>query len=336
MDLESVVKLRKIEAQLVEDVDFESISPGLLQYKVISNEEYCQLSKKDENSEKVKHLVAALYKKGSFAIESFSEALEEDYDWLAHTLKNTVVTQREIEEYKTAHQQTNQHPAHNISVTPAQHQSQTYPLPSNSSSLSPPLDNLPQSLPLFNPLANVSRSPASSVSSGHNPVSSPAYSGSNASTTGSSDLNSPQHSHGFHSPLHSSEFSISSSPGPSSSPINNTGQGLKRKSDHQEREDEEISEEMIEFVMANPRVMRGYTKLAHQAGLTSRLPVIKMRIMSEMRDHDEFVAEILREWKERSPGDATRVGLVKILRALNFNDTAMKIEDGSFNKKKRI
>ena len=40
MDLESVVKLRKIEAQLVEDVDFESISPGLLQYKVISNEEW--------------------------------------------------------------------------------------------------------------------------------------------------------------------------------------------------------------------------------------------------------------------------------------------------------
>jgi len=314
MDIESLVKLKKIEPQLVESLDFESIGPGLIQYRVISNEEYTSLSKSGDNSDQVKQLVASLYRKGSFAISCFGEALEEDYDWLAHTLKNTVVTPKEVAEYK----------AQKLSSP-----SSSLPTPSSSSSRHVAGGEL---------LPSQSRSPGGSScssSGGRNPMGSPAYS------SASSELHSPPSSQGFHSPRHSSEFSHSSaSPGHTGSRGEQAGaQGLKRKSEHQERrreEDEEVSEEMIEFVMANPRVMRGYTKLAHHCGLTNRLPVIQMRVREEMRDHDELVGEVLREWKERSPGEATRRGLIRVLRALHFNDTAMKIEDGSFNKRKRL
>ena len=71
----------------------------------------------------------------------------------------------------------------------------------------------------------------------------------------------------------------------------------------------EISEEMIEFVKSNPRVMRRWQSLAHAAGLSHRVEVIKARIRSEGRDLDEHVEEFLREWMEYRPEQATLAGL---------------------------
>jgi len=72
-----------------------------------------------------------------------------------------------------------------------------------------------------------------------------------------------------------------------------------------------------------------------KVGLSSRVPVIQARIRNDGRDFDEHIAEFIREWSERKPGEATVGGLVGLLRKLRFNDTAGKIEDGSFKKKLR-
>ena len=74
---------------------------------------------------------------------------------------------------------------------------------------------------------------------------------------------------------------------------------------------EEISEEMIEFVKMNPRVMRRWQSLAHSAGLSHRVEVIKARIRSEGRDMDEHVEEFLREWMEYRPEAASLAGLIE-------------------------
>ena len=67
-------------------------------------------------------------------------------------------------------------------------------------------------------------------------------------------LSSPIPSH-CSSPLHSSEFSLSSS----------CSSRSKRP-----LEQEELEEAMIMFVQSNPRVMKRWTLLAHQLGLTHR------------------------------------------------------------------
>merc|ERR1711874_21953 len=113
--------------------------------------------------------------------------------------------------------------------------------------------------------------------------------------------------------------------------IRNGNETILRKK--RELETAEITEEMIQFVSENPRVMRRWQNLAHHAGMSGRVPIIQARIRMEGRDHDEHVLELIREWSERNPGEATVSGLVKLLRSQNFNDTAEKIEDGSFLKK---
>ena len=108
---------------------------------------------------------------------------------------------------------------------------------------------------------------------------------------------------------------------------------LSSVSSGDQRQDQvEISEEMITFVKNNPRVMRKWHSLAHAAGLSSRVEVIKARIRSENRDFDEHLEEFLREWIERSPERATLGGLVRILRDLQFNDTALKLESGRYKR----
>ena len=104
--------------------------------------------------------------------------------------------------------------------------------------------------------------------------------------------------------------------------------------DHQRQDQVEISEEMINFVKNNPRVVRKWHSLAHAAGLTSRVEVIKHRIRSEGRDFDEHVEEFLREWMETSPEKATLGGLIRLLRDQHFNDTALKLESGNYNKRR--
>jgi len=89
----------------------------------------------------------------------------------------------------------------------------------------------------------------------------------------------------------------------------------------------------LEYVSSNPLIMKKWQSLAHQTGLSSRVPVIQARIRGEGRDFDEHVTEFFREWMERKPGEATIGGLISLLRKLRFNETAMRIEDGSYRKK---
>merc|ERR1712130_868242 len=92
-------------------------------------------------------------------------------------------------------------------------------------------------------------------------------------------------------------------------------------------------EGMIDFVMMNPRIMKRWHTLAHAAGLSGRVEVIKARIRQEGRDMDEHVAEFLREWIEQKPEAATLGGLISLLRDQKFNDTALKLEEGTFKKR---
>eukprot|EP00092_Neocalanus_flemingeri_P002691 GFUD01002881.1.p1 GENE.GFUD01002881.1~~GFUD01002881.1.p1 ORF type:complete len:507 (+),score=134.89 GFUD01002881.1:50-1570(+) len=146
-------------------------------------------------------------------------------------------------------------------------------------------------------------------------------------------LGSPLHSSsgGFGSPLHSSEFSLKSSESGEDrfESLSQVGDGKRR----QEMEGE-ITEEMIEFVMVNPRIMKRWQNLAHSVGLSHRVEVIKARIRSEGRDHDEHVGEFLREWAEQKPEAATLGGLINLLKDQKFNDTALKLEDGTFRKRR--
>ena len=141
-------------------------------------------------------------------------------------------------------------------------------------------------------------------------------------------------SSGFSSPLHSSSFSLNSSH--SSMVGDDRLETLSSVSsgDHHRQDQVEISEEMINFVKNNPRVVRKWHSLAHAAGLTSRVEVIKHRIRSEGRDFDEHVEEFLREWMEVSPEKATLGGLIRLLRDQHFNDTALKLESGNYNKRR--
>lgn len=145
-------------------------------------------------------------------------------------------------------------------------------------------------------------------------------------------VNSPMHSSGgLGSPLHSSEFSLKSSESGDDRLDSLSQVGEKRRRQDLDRE---ITEEMIEFVMMNPRIMKRWHSLAHSAGLSNRVEVIKARIRSEGRDHDEHVAEFLREWMEHKPEAATLGGLINLLKDQKFNDTALKLEEGSYKKRR--
>ena len=76
--------------------------------------------------------------------------------------------------------------------------------------------------------------------------------------------------------------------------------------------------------------------------------MIKARIRSEGRDMDDHVEEFIREWMECRPESASlagfinrdnfclfiiinfSTGLVRLLRDQHFNDTALKLENGSY------
>ena len=45
--------------------------------------------------------------------------------------------------------------------------------------------------------------------------------------------------------------------------------------------------------------------------------------------------QVLREWKDLRGSEATMGGLVTNLRALGYNDTANRLEDGSYLKRRR-
>lgn len=208
-----------------------------------------------------------------------------------------------------------------------------------------------------------------SGSSHHPPCSTPSHSVQSSGTPPRHDNNSPQHhppaasrtpstlsvpgtassrSIPGSSPLHSSDLSIFSAsshfsdiqPQNGCLPLDGLhdkhiapGQNATRGTKRGYQDSDEISEEMIEYISANSLLMKKWQNLAHQTGLSSRVPVIQARIRNDGRDFDEHISEFLREWMERKPGEATVGGLIALLRKLKFNDTAMRIEDGSYKKK---
>jgi len=145
------------------------------------------------------------------------------------------------------------------------------------------------------------------------------------------------HSTNGSSPIHSSNISIFSSTGSEHSAGDETTTTTSSLQQHGVKrgyqDSDEINEEMLEYVSSNPLIMKKWQSLAHQTGLSSRVPVIQARIRGEGRDFDEHVTEFFREWMERKPGEATIGGLISLLRKLRFNETAMRIEDGSYRKK---
>ena len=83
---------------------------------------------------------------------------------------------------------------------------------------------------------------------------------------------------------------------------------------------QEISEEVINYLKTNPRIMRKWQSLAHSVGLTDRVEVIKARIRAEGRDYDDHVEEFIREWIENSPERATMQGeMNKVKKKYNYN-----------------
>ena len=91
-------------------------------------------------------------------------------------------------------------------------------------------------------------------------------------------------------------------------------------------EDKEFNEDAIQFVQSKSKAMRRWVTLAHQIGMTHRVEVIKHRVRSNGSDFDEHVGELLREWREEKPQEATLSRLCKLLRSQRINHTANQLE----------
>ena len=225
----------------------------------------------------------------------FIKYLEEDYDWLAWTLKNTQITSDEILEYNKSSSQTCE-----SSERERERERERV---------------LREARRRHQEMEERLREEFREREGRHK------------SDSQSSRLSSP---------LHSSEFSISSVRSSDSgeerdrlsdvSSIQSEAQGGKPE--------QEISEQMISFVMNNSIILRRWQSLAHGAGLSHRLEVIKARVRAEGGDLDQHIAELIREWREVSPENATLSGLVRLLRDQNFNDTALRLENGSYLKRR--
>ena len=149
-------------------------------------------------------------------------------------------------------------------------------------------------------------------------------------------LGSPTSSHGsLNSPLHSSDFSLGSTKSSVSS--EDRMETLSEVSSLQSRDQNmqaEISEQMINFLKKNSIILRRWQSLAQSAGLSHRVEIIKARVRAEGGDLDQHVAELVREWVEEFPETANLGGLINLLREQNFNDTALKLENGTYCKKR--
>ena len=141
----------------------------------------------------------------------------------------------------------------------------------------------------------------------------------------------------LNSPLHSTDFSLNSTKSSVSVSSEDRLDTLSEVSSLQSRDQDlqaEISEQMINFVKKNSIILRRWQSLAHAAGLSHRVEVIKARVRGEGGDLDQHVAELIREWVEESPETANLGGLIKLLREQSFNDTALKLENGTYCKKR--
>jgi len=454
MEAECILKLSQCREELLDSLEFDMISPGLIQHGVITSSEYEKFRDLSCNKDKVESFLDFLPKKNFDTFSKFVKSLEEDYDWLAFSLKNAQVSAQDVETFKQT-QNNNNKPGPsgslgscgsvvNMSGVVNNCETMSVSQSSNSSGISQDdrerreeqgrndrmaierdreqrherdrerwdherrfrdfddrrgrLDDgrsriendydrrsrldleerrmemferdygrydrsygyirrdiidhdrayghdrlgrgYGQELPRHDMFAQRPRQemPPRTLSQesldrlgGGGPglirMGSPIH-----SVRGGFG-HSPMHSSsgGFGSPLHSSEFSLKSSESGDERLESMSQVGEKRR---RQDLDTEITEEMIDFVMMNPRIMKRWHTLAHAAGLSGRVEVIKARIRQEGRDMDEHVAEFLREWIEQKPEAATLGGLISLLRDQKFNDTALKLEEGTFKKRR--
>jgi len=316
METEDILKLKEVRSELVKELDFELIAPALLQYKLITVPEYETVSRLSTDRQ-IGSMLDLLPHKSCSVLRLLGQALQEDYDWLANTLAHVQVS-------PTTRLQAEQEVSRNIDTSGSVSSVSTSP---NSGSVSASFTpSYPSSISSgYLPPDNRDRckefSSASSISSLAMSSSSRPTSPHKLTSVPASTV-TPTPSSFCPSPVHSSEFSFSSSHSSS------TG---KRSME----EEEEFSEDAIQFVQSNPRAMRRWANLAHQVGMTNRVEVIKHRVRSSGGDFDEHVGEFLREWREEKPQEATLSGLCSLLRSQGFNDTANQLEDGSYMKKRR-
>jgi len=446
MEVECILKLNQCRNELLDSLEFDMISPGLIQHGVITSSEYERFRDLSCNKDKVESFLDFLPKKNVDTFSRFVKSLEEDYDWLAFSLKNVKVSPQEVEIFKQS-QNNNVKPASSQDIDPARCgsgvvndcETMSVSQSSNSSGVSqdpvgrrqeqersdrlaierdreqrlerervrwdyerrvremddmrgrhdegrsridvdydrryrldmedgrgemPERDRYDRGYHYRRDVPDYDRGyPHERLGRGfgQEPPRHELFSqrprqdmvprtlsqesldrlgggggfvrmGSPIHSARGGFGQSPMHSSGgLGSPLHSSEFSLKSSESGDERLDSLSQVGEKRRRQDLEAE---ITEEMIEFVMMNPRIMKRWQNLAHAAGLSGRVEVIKARIRTEGRDLDEHVAEFLREWMEQKPEAATLGGLINLLKDQRFNDTAQKLEEGTFKKRR--
>jgi len=325
METEDVLKLREAREELVKELDFELVAPSLLQHKVITATEYGALSRLP-GEEQVGGMLDLLPSKEGSVLRLLQVALREDYDWLANSLAHVQVsdaTREKLERERNSMSRGSSgfHSNSSESNGSVHHgNSDTSASSVSSHSGGHPGFSTASTIPAHSPLPSLHQSPsrASTIPTGslfpslHHPAPSVACPISLSSSPSCA------------SPIHSSEFSLSSSHSSQSQP----GKRLLEV-------EEELDESVIQFVAASPRVMKSWTKLAYQLDLADKVEIIRHRVRSSGGDLDEYVGEVLREWREEIGPEATVPALCSNLKKLRFNDTAMRLEDGSYKNKRR-
>lgn len=326
METEDVLKLREAREELVKELDFELVAPSLLQHKVISAAEYGALSRLP-GDEQVGGMLDLLPSKEGSVLRLLQVALREDYDWLANSLAHVQVSEATRE--KLEREQNSSRGSSGFHSNGSVHHGNSDTSASSASSCpSSQSGGEPTRFPAFY---------SASTIQAHSPVPPLHQSPSVASTIPANSLFPSHHpspsvaspislssSPSCASPIHSSEFSLSSSHSSQSQP----GKRLLEV-------EEELDESVIQFVAASPRVMKSWTKLAYQLDLSDKVEIIRHRVRSSGGDLDEYVGEVLREWREEMGPEATVPALCSNLKKLRLNDTAMKLEDGSYKNKRR-
>ena len=237
-------------------------------------------------------------------------ALREDYDWLANSLAHVQVSDATRDKFEQ--EQNESRGSSGYHSNGSEHHG-------NSDRSASSVTSCPSSRNGVEPGRHPGYSSASTI-----PAHSPLPSMQNPSHSVASPI-SLSSSPSCASPIHSSEFSLSSSHSSQSQ------QPAKRLLEVEE----ELDESVIQYVAASPRVMKSWTKLAHQLDLSDKVEIIRHRVRSSGGDLDEYVGEVLREWREEVGPEATVPVLCANLKKLRLNDTAMRLEDGSYKIKKR-
>ena len=98
MELRDQARLLKLRDELLDNVVFDVLSPGLIQNKLIDTEEYECISRLKQNKDKVTKLLQVLPKKGPDSFATFVQTLQEDYDWISAELDQVSVRPNEIEQ----------------------------------------------------------------------------------------------------------------------------------------------------------------------------------------------------------------------------------------------